>query len=40
MTGIELFAFVVMPLIVVAGGLVAAWLHSRSLGRHHHTPAE
>jgi len=36
MTGIELFAFVVLPVLLVIGGIVAAWLHQRSLRRHLH----
>lgn len=33
MSGIEVFAFVILPVVIVAGGLTAAWLHQRSL--HH-----
>ena len=40
MTGLELFAFVIMPVSLVAIGGLAAFLHNRSLRRHHTTPAE
>lgn len=40
MTFLELFAFVSVPVIVVAIGVTGAWLHSRSLQRHRNTPAE
>ena len=40
MTELWVVAFVVMPVIVVALGWSAAWLHHRSLQRHRNTPAE
>ena len=38
MTFLEVFAFVILPIAIVAGGYVAMKLHLRSL--RHHTPAE
>jgi hypothetical protein len=40
MTGLELFAFVILPMVIVAGGAIAAALHKRSLHNQHRTPAE
>lgn len=31
MTSLELFAFVILPVMIVAIGAVAAWLHMRRL---------
>jgi len=40
MTGLQLFAFVILPAVIVAGGALAAALHHHSLHRSHRTPAE
>jgi hypothetical protein len=41
MTFMELFAFVIMPVAVVAIGSFGAWLHMRDLKHHHPShPAE
>ena len=38
--GMQLFAFVILPIVIVTGGWVAAWLHLRSLRHHHRPPGE
>jgi hypothetical protein len=40
MTELALYVFLVLPLVIMAIGLTGAWLHVRSLKRHHNTPAE
>lgn len=40
MSFIELFAFVIMQVLVVALGAGGTWLHMRNLKRHEQHPAE
>ncbi|WP_280114009.1 hypothetical protein [Devosia riboflavina] len=40
MTLMYIYAFIVMPVVVVAIGATGAWLHLRDLKRHSHHPAE
>ena len=40
MTSLEIFAFVVLPAVVVAIGAGATWLHLHSLRSHHPHPGE
>ena len=40
MTLMYIYAFIIMPLVVVAIGGLAAWLHLRDLKRHSQHPAE
>lgn len=42
MTGLQLFAFVILPITIAIGGAVAVFLHGRALDRRHEhrTPAE
>ena len=40
MNFMALYAFVFMPILLVAIGSVATWLHLRDLKRHEHHPAE
>jgi hypothetical protein len=39
-TDLAIYFFFVMPLVVLAIGAGAAWLHHRSLQRRRHPPAE
>lgn len=39
MTGIEVFAFIVLPLLIAAGGAIAAYLYG-SKANHHLHPGE
>ncbi|WEJ57587.1 hypothetical protein [Devosia sp. FJ2-5-3] len=40
MSFIEVFAFIIMPILVLAIGSGGAWLHMRDLKRHEQHPAE
>jgi hypothetical protein len=40
MTALWVYAFVVMPVLIVSIGALGAWLHLRDLKRHSHHPAE
>jgi len=40
MTSLFIYAFVVMPVTLVAIGGIATWLHLRDLKRHTQHPAE
>lgn len=40
MTDIQLFAFVILPIVVAAGGWAAVFLHERSLRRQVRPPGE
>jgi hypothetical protein len=39
MNGIQLFAFVILPIVIATGGWIAVFLHERSL-RHAHRPPD
>lgn len=40
MTGLELFAFVILPIMIVAIGGLGTWLHLRDLERRHGKPSK
>jgi hypothetical protein len=40
MTFLEIFAFVILPIVVVAGGALAVWLNDRDLRSRHTHPGE
>ena len=40
MNGIELFAFVILPIVIATGGWIAVWLHHRSLRHLDRPPGE
>jgi len=40
MTELAIYFFFVLPIVIMAIGATAAWLHLRSLKRHNNTPAE